>query len=133
VKKVLNLLVQYYREHLLNPHLGMKLFLLQRITGVGIAFYLLMHMTVIGSVRLGPASFDRMMVLVSEPAWLFKPLEVVLMAALLLHGLNGLRITILDFGSLARHHRVSIAVMAAAFVPLVAIGGYLFLSHIAQG
>jgi len=131
--KVLNLLLQYYREHLLNPHLGMKLFLLQRVTGLGIAFYLLMHITVIGSVRSGPQAFDAMMTRVSEPAWLFKPLEALLMAVLLIHGLNGLRITILDFGSLAKHHRVSIAIMAAAFVPLVAIGGYLFLTHIVSG
>lgn len=133
VAKWWDLLVQYRRELILNPLPGMYLMLLQRVTGLGIVFYLLMHIVVIGSVAGGPAGFDATLARVQDPKWLFKPLEFVLMATILLHALNGIRITVLDFRGLSRHNRASVVAMAAVFVPLAAIGGWILLSHVLHG
>ncbi|MBD3175135.1 MAG: succinate dehydrogenase, cytochrome b556 subunit [Armatimonadia bacterium] len=129
IAKWWDLLVQYRRELILNPLPGMWSMVLQRLTGVGIVFYLLMHIVVIGSVAGGPGAFDESMARVQNPVMLFKPLEFILMVVLLLHALNGIRITVLDFGGLSRQNKVSVAIMTAVFVPLAAVGGWIFLSH----
>ncbi len=121
---------QYVREARLNNYWGMRLFLLQRITGVGIVFYLFTHMMVIGSIAGGAGSFDRMLARMTDPPWFFLPLEFVLMLALLFHALNGIRVTVLEFGGLARHHKASVALMAAVGLALAFAGGALFYSYI---
>ncbi len=130
IAKWWDVLVQYRRELILNPLPGMWSMVLQRFTGIGIAFYLVLHLVVIGSIMGGPASLDASLQRVQNPVALFKPLEFVLMLVLLFHALNGLRITVLDLGGLSRYHRASVAVMAAVFVVLAAIGGSFLLGHI---
>jgi len=130
IAKWWDLLVQYRRELILNPLPGMWSFALQRVTGLGIVFYLLMHIVVMGSVTGGPEGFDASLGRVQSPVIFFKPLEFVLMLVLLAHALNGIRITVLDFRGLSRHNRVSVAIMAAVFVIAAAAGGWLFLGHI---
>lgn len=121
---------QQVDEVRLNPYPGMHAFLWQRLTGVAIALYLFAHMAVIGSIARGPDAFDRMLRRVTEPSWAIAPLEFLLLLVIAFHALNGIRVTVLEFGSLAKHHRASVLVMATAFVLVVAVGGTLFFARL---
>ncbi len=113
----------------LNPYAGMRAFLWQRITGVAIVLYLFLHMTVIGTIARGPEAFDRMLRRVTEPPWLLAPLEFLLILIIGFHALNGIRVTVLEFGGLAKHHRASVLVMVVVFVVLAVGGGALFFTR----
>lgn len=75
---------------------GLWAWLLHRITGLAIVFYLLLHIGVISSVLWGSGSFDTVMATLKTP--FFAAGELLLVVAVIYHGLNGLRIILLDFG-----------------------------------
>jgi succinate dehydrogenase / fumarate reductase cytochrome b subunit len=122
LQRAWGLVNEYRREVLLNPHCGMWLFLFQRITGIGLVVYLLMHIAVIGSIGRGPQAFDRMMDRVTEPRWVIGPLEMVLFVALLLHAANGIRIAVIEFSPVARYYRASVVVMTVVALPALVLG-----------
>ncbi len=68
---------------------------LHRTTGILIAFYSLAHISVISTILLGSGTFDAVMRFLSHPVALW--LELGLLAAIILHGLNGIRLILLDF------------------------------------
>jgi succinate dehydrogenase / fumarate reductase cytochrome b subunit len=76
--------------------LGMWAYVLNRVTGLGLVIYLYLHLVVLGTLIQGPAAWDRFIALASSP--LFLALDVLLLAGLLIHGLNGLRVIWLSLG-----------------------------------
>lgn len=74
-----------------------------RISGALIFLYLIAHIFVIGGILKGPGAFDALMEMSREP--LVKLLELALVGCLLFHGLNGIRICIVDFSSLAPYQK----------------------------
>jgi succinate dehydrogenase / fumarate reductase cytochrome b subunit len=77
---------------------GMTAWYLQRITGLGLVGYLVLHIFLIGSSLLrGKEAFDRMLGLLMGSK-LFLVLDLALLAAVLIHGLNGIRLILFDLG-----------------------------------
>ena len=118
------------RDFFLNRQWGMPAFGLQRLTGLGLVFYLLLHFFVLSHAwRQGPAAYERFVTGFS--GLLPKIGEYLLLAAIVLHGLNGVRIILVDFLGLTGHHRrilvivtgIGIVIMLAA-VP-VFFGGFM--------
>ena len=72
---------------------GMLAFMLHRLSGIGLVFYLYLHLVVLSRLRGGPASWDSFLALVRSP--LFLVLDGVLLLGALIHGLNGLRLTLI--------------------------------------
>jgi succinate dehydrogenase / fumarate reductase, cytochrome b subunit len=66
-----------------------------RITGVGVVAFLFAHILDTFAVGFGPELYDETISLYQQ--WWFKPFEVALVAAVLYHALNGLRIIAFDF------------------------------------
>lgn len=83
---------------------GFWAFLMMRISGVALTFYLILHIYVLHHLLDGPAAFDELMKTVQSP--LFKLFEVALLGAVLYHALNGVRILWIDFGSGSKTHIV---------------------------
>ena len=81
-----------------NYRLGMWVWLIHRLTGLALVLYVLMHIFVISfSVAgAGGAAFDQVMEFLRAP--FFVVMEIVLMAAVLFHALNGIRILLFDLG-----------------------------------
>jgi len=77
---------------------GMWAWILHRITGLGLVFYILLHTVLMGSSLLsGKEGFDATLsVLMSHPV--FEILDILLVGAVLYHGLNGIRILLFDLG-----------------------------------
>ena len=94
--------------------------LLHRVTGVGIFLFLLVHILDTSFLLLGPELYNRVMQLYRHPLFLVG--EVVLLAMVLYHALNGVRIIIVYFWpeSTVLQRGIFYAVMAlftAIFVP----------------
>lgn len=79
-------------------HTGMLAWLGHRISGIGILVYLLMHITLMGTSMInGPEAFNATLeFLTSNP--ILKVGEFVLFAAVVYHGLNGIRLLLFDLG-----------------------------------
>jgi succinate dehydrogenase / fumarate reductase cytochrome b subunit len=78
--------------------IGMWAWLLHRITGIGLVFYILLHTILMASSLIsGKERFDATLsVLMGEPV--FEVLDLMLLGAVLYHGLNGIRILLFDVG-----------------------------------
>lgn len=75
---------------------GMLAHVIQRITGVLLLAYLFLHVLTIHKLSEGPAAFNQALDTFRNP--LFKLLEIALLGTVILHALNGVRITLLDLG-----------------------------------
>jgi succinate dehydrogenase / fumarate reductase cytochrome b subunit len=79
-----------------NRQPGTWAFILNRITGLGLTLYLFLHLMILGLLALGPNAFDAFIKLASSPIILIGELLVV--AAGIIHGFNGIRIGLTTFG-----------------------------------
>jgi len=84
-------------------HAGYVAWLLNRLTGVAITFYLLLHIWVIHHLAQGRESYQRVMDFLSSP--LFSFLELGLIGVVLYHMMNGIRLVLIDFGNGALYSR----------------------------
>ncbi len=76
---------------------GMWSWVLHRITGVAIFFFLLVHVLDTALVRLSPEAYNAVIATYKTP--LIGLAELGLVAAILFHALNGLRVILVDFWS----------------------------------
>ena len=103
---------------------GMWSWVFHRISGVGIFFFLLGHILDTALVRVSPEAYNAVMASYKTPV--IGIAELGLVAAILFHGLNGLRITAVDFWSQGIRYQavlfwaiiVVTVVLVAAFTPL---------------
>lgn len=80
-----------------NRQPGTWAFILNRITGLGLTLYLFLHLMVLGLLAQGTEDgFNAFIKLASSPIVLIGELLVV--AAGIIHGMNGLRIGLTTFG-----------------------------------
>ena len=74
---------------------GMWSWVLHRITGLAIFFFLLVHVLDTALVRVSPESYNAVIATYKTP--LIGLAELGLVAAILFHAFNGLRIILIDF------------------------------------
>ena len=78
--------------------------ILFRISGVVLALYLFTHLWVISQGRIGgPEAINRLFEFFDKP--LLVALDLLLVAAVLYHALNGVRIVLMDLGVGLQHHK----------------------------
>jgi succinate dehydrogenase / fumarate reductase, cytochrome b subunit len=82
---------------------GMWSWVLHRITGVAIFFFLLVHVLDTALIRLSPEAYDAVIGTYKQP--LMGIGEIVLVGAIVYHAYNGLRIILVDFWSWATRHQ----------------------------
>ena len=95
---------------------GMWSWVLHRITGVAIFFFLLVHVLDTALVRVAPEAYNVVIATYQTP--LIGVAELGLVAAILYHGFNGIRIALIDIWSKgAKYQNVMFwVVVGAAFV-----------------
>lgn len=122
----------YKRTKFFDPNyykfIGSWAWMLHRLSGLALIFYLSLHIWVINSLTYGPDTFNKVMTFLGSP--LFKILEVGLWGVILFHAFNGVRVVIVDFfkGSLFQK-KLFFILITIAFV-MWAWGSYIILSHI---
>jgi succinate dehydrogenase / fumarate reductase, cytochrome b subunit len=95
---------------------GMWSWVMHRITGVAIFFFLLVHVLDTALVRVSPEAYNVVIATYQTP--LIGVAELGLVAAILYHGFNGIRIALIDFWSKgAKYQNVMFwVVVGAAFI-----------------
>jgi succinate dehydrogenase / fumarate reductase cytochrome b subunit len=83
--------------------LGHFAFSLNRITALGLVFYLYLHLAVLSKLLGGASSWDGFLKIATTPVFL--GLDVILVFGLLAHGLNGLRVALVGSGYAADKQR----------------------------
>ena len=108
---------------------GMWSWVLHRITGVAIFFFLLVHVLDTALVRLSPEAYNAVIGTYKTP--IIGLAELGLVAAILFHALNGLRVILIDFWRKGvKYQNVMFWVVVA--IALIAFLGFAprHLSHV---
>jgi succinate dehydrogenase / fumarate reductase cytochrome b subunit len=100
-------------------------FILQRVTALGLTFYLFLHLAVLSLLAKGPEGYNQYLVLAHSPLVVVGELLVV--AAGILHGLNGMRIALTTLGvSVTRQKQLFFGLMAVAVIAILIFGIRMF-------
>jgi succinate dehydrogenase / fumarate reductase cytochrome b subunit len=100
-------------------------FILNRITALGLTFYLFLHLIILGQLAQGPAGYNGFVELMHNPFVIVGELLVV--AAGILHGLNGVRIILTTFGvSVTQQKSLFYTLMFIAVVAILIFGIRMF-------
>lgn len=101
-------------------------FILNRVTALGLTLYLFLHLTVLGQLAQGPEGYNQFIELTESVV--FKMGELLVIAAVLIHGLNGLRILLASFGvGVARQKELFYGSMALALIAVLIFAVRMFL------
>ena len=82
---------------------GSWAFIVDRLTALALTFYLIVHLIVLNKLTQGAQAYNDFVAFAQVP--LIKAGEILLIAAVVLHGLNGLRLTLLAFGIGLRYQK----------------------------
>jgi succinate dehydrogenase / fumarate reductase cytochrome b subunit len=100
---------------------GMFAWILHRVTGIGLVVYLMIH--VWGLRALGDReAFNALITEYHSP--IFKLGEFLLLAAVVYHAMNGLRIVLIDFLGWAPQQKKLFWTLGLVALVLIAVGGY---------
>ena len=91
---------------------GQWSWLLHRITGVAIILFLFAHVVDTAVVGWGPEAYNRVISVYHN--WVVKLLELGLVAAVLYHSINGVKIMVFDFWPASSKHMKPIALASTA-------------------
>jgi succinate dehydrogenase / fumarate reductase cytochrome b subunit len=100
---------------------GFIAFLLRRVTGVALVIYLLLHMWVIGGINGGAETFNDRMDFLGKP--IFRLLEIGLLAAVVYHGVDGIRLLIVHYFDVTEYRRSLFYAALVVSAILVIAGG----------
>jgi len=106
---------------------GMLAFMVHRLSGIGLVFYLFLHLGVLNRLRGGPGNWDGFIALVRSP--LFLVLDGILLLGVLLHGLNGLRLTLIGLNRGLRWQKSSFWAILGLSILLTLWGTARLLFH----
>lgn len=110
---------------------GMWTWVLQRITGVSVFFFLLVHVMDTALVRVSPDAYD--MVIATYKTPIVNLLEIGLVGAVLYHALNGIRVILVDFWSRGpRLQRQMTWMVGIIWVVVMVPGTYYMIRHTAE-
>ncbi len=108
--------------------LGTLAFILNRITALGLTLYLFLHLYMLSKLAQGPDAYDSFIALAKTPVIMIG--ELLVIAAGLIHGLNGIRIALNSFRIGVRVQRqLFIALMAVAFIGTLVFGYVMFFTE----
>jgi succinate dehydrogenase / fumarate reductase cytochrome b subunit len=101
-------------------------FILNRITALGLTLYLFIHLVALSQLAMGPAAYDAFIKLAHS--WPIKIGEMLVIAAGLIHGLNGIRIALTSFGIGTRYQKqIFYGLMLVAGVGIVYFAYKMFI------
>lgn len=116
-------IVKWFDPRFRQP--GTWAFILNRVTALGLTVYLYLHLIVLGNLARGPEAYDGFLATIKSPIFIFGELLVV--AAGLIHGLNGIRIALNSFGIYVPFQRqIFYGIMVLSIIASVIFGVRMF-------
>lgn len=110
---------------------GFISFVLRRFTGVALVIYLFIHMWVIGSAIQGPEAFNARLNTVQTP--FFKLAEIALLAAVVYHAFDGIRLLIVHYFKVTEYRKSLFYAVFAISAILTIAGGIPILLFMLEG
>lgn len=95
---------------------GLFAYVFMRLSAIGLVLYLFLHLGILSQLAIGPTAWDSFVALAKSPLVLV--LDVVLIVGMLIHGLNGLRLTLIGLGIGVPRHKIMIWIGLALTVLL---------------
>jgi succinate dehydrogenase / fumarate reductase, cytochrome b subunit len=111
--------LRLFRRKYAWKYVGNVAFWIQRLTGIALVGYLIVHVHTIHDLQ-NPETFDAALRTFSTP--LFKLGEIALLGTVILHALNGVRLTMVDMGVGLTRQRQTFWYFA------IGVGAVLFLA-----
>lgn len=102
---------------------GSWAFALNRLTGIGLSVYLIIHLIVLSTLLRGEAAWNDFVAIAKTPPFLV--LDVILLIGLVFHGLNGVRVALVGTGIAADKQRSLFWVLMAIGVIAAVVGGVM--------
>lgn len=110
---------------------GMWSWVLHRISGATIFFFLFVHVVDTALVRVSPEAYNAVIETYKTP--IIGLMEIGLVAAVLYHALNGIRVILIDFWSKGpRYQRQMLWVVAGVFVTVMIASLGVIGMHMAE-
>lgn len=110
---------------------GMWSWVLHRISGAAIFFFLFVHVVDTALVRVSPEAYNAVIETYKTP--IIGLMEIGLVAAVLYHALNGIRVILIDFWSKgARYQRKMLWVVAGVFIAVLIASVGVIGMHMAE-
>ena len=111
---------------------GWKAFVAHRISGLLILGYLYLHLILLSSILLpnGAAHFNAVARIVEQPV--FIGADLVLLGIILVHGLNGIRLMVADFGGFIRNSRLAIWLTMITAALILGMGFLVLLANLVR-
>jgi succinate dehydrogenase / fumarate reductase, cytochrome b subunit len=107
--------------------LGHVAFVGNRITGLGLVFYLYLHLGVLSLLLRGEEAWNDFLRVATATAFLM--LDVLLLFGLLYHGLNGVRVTLVGTGYVPHRQKALWWAGAVVGTLVLAIGAFRILGE----
>jgi len=104
---------------------GWLAFALNRLTGHILVLYLILHFVVLSQLIDGSAGWDRLLGIFGSRPFLVG--DTLLVAAVVFHGLNGVRVAALTLGFGTRHTTAGIVAVLVGAVMLTGLAGWAIL------
>ena len=104
---------------------------LQRLTGVALVGYLFLHIGVISTAQAGADTFDAVLIVLQKP--FFVVLDLFLIAAVLYHSLNGVRVMLFDAGIAIKHQGLLFLACMLLTAVVTGVAGHFSLPLILRG
>jgi succinate dehydrogenase / fumarate reductase cytochrome b subunit len=114
---------QVSKVDVLRRHsVGMKAWIVHRISGVGLLLYLLAHIGTMGTAMfLGDDAFKRtFQILFHTPIFIF--FDLIILAGVIIHALNGFRLVLMDMGFFVTKQKELFAVIVC-----ISLGIFIWL------
>lgn len=109
-----------FKDLVKNRNPGMYTFLIHRITGVAVAVFLFLHIWTLSAVFRGKDAYDyAISKFDTKVGYVF---QYVLLLAVTVHLLNGIRITVADFWGLTRSQKKLLWISLFVFLFIAAVG-----------
>ncbi|NPV76916.1 MAG: hypothetical protein HPY59_11150 [Anaerolineae bacterium] len=105
-----------------DKSIGTIAFIINRLSAIGLTIYLFLHLAVLSKLVAGSQAYDDFLILAKSPA--IKIGEMFVIAGGIIHGLNGIRITINSLGFLLKIQNgllVGLMIIALAAIVYFAI------------
>jgi len=109
-----------FKDLVKNRNPGMLSFWIHRITGVAVTIFLFLHIFTLSSVFRGKDAYDyAISKFDTKFGYIF---QYVLLLAVAIHLLNGIRITVVDFWGLTRSQKKLLWISLLVFLVIAAVG-----------
>lgn len=107
---------------------GMLAWILHRITGLALTAYLLLHLYDLRAIQTSVASFDEALAVFRTPFW--KLMDLLLLAAVAYHMLNGIRLLAFDAGWGLRNQRALFWIALVGTIVILAFSAVMTFANL---